>query len=46
MALQTCATQAFRLLSVTPSSLVVDGAWLGLNGRDERGIAKHALGDQ
>ena len=42
--MQTAAVQAFRLLSVTPNSLVVDGPWLGANGRDERGIAKHSLG--
>lgn len=44
MILQTCAVQAMRFLSVTPSSLTIDGAWLGVNGRDERSISKHALG--
>ena len=42
--LQTSMLQAMRLLCVTPNSLVVDGAWLGVNGRDERGVSKNALG--
>ena len=42
--MQFCMVQALRLLCVTPPSLIIDGPWLSLDGRDERAVARHCLG--
>ena len=41
---QASMLQALRVLSVTLNSMLIDGPWMGLNGRDERPVTREALG--